>query len=151
MISLHPLMRMVSRWQGPWWVWYSKDLVDWEMRSQLSSFPWEPAGLQHEQWATDAAERNGTYYWYLSLGGDNVGVAVGSSPLGPWTDPLGRALLPESLGKSLDPPTCIRDPGVLQDDDGQYYIVFGACSGPTQPTDSCYYAAELHEVECAHR
>jgi hypothetical protein len=39
----------------------------------------------------------------------------------------------------------------LQDDDGSYYIVFGACSGPVQPDDSCYYLSELHEDMVSYR
>ena len=48
-------------------------------------------------------------------------------------------------GWQLSPPTNIRDPGVLRDDDGRHYIVFGACSGADQPDDTCYYLAELHD------
>lgn len=56
-----------------------------------------------------------------------VAVAVMSAPTptGPWTDPLHHPLLTAAMGASLNPPTTIRDPGVLQDDDGNYYIIFG--------------------------
>ena len=49
-----------------------------------------------------------------------VGVLAGESPVGPWYDPLGRALI--AAGSVA---TEARDPGLLLDDDGQAYIVFG--------------------------
>ena len=49
------------------------------------------------------------------------------------------------------PPAGIRDPGTLADDDGRFYIVFGSCSGPVQPDDCCYYAAELEENMTSHK
>ena len=92
----------------------------------LQDFSWTPPALLNANWATDAAFRNGFYYWYVSVGGDQVAVVRSSGPAGPWEDPLGTFLLPQSLGQSLHPQTCIRVPSVLQDD-GRYYIVFGAC------------------------
>ena len=75
-------------------------------------------------WATDAAARGGHYYFYLSAGPERVGVVTATSPHGPWRDPIGKPLL--SGGNSYDPPTEIRDPGVLHDPStGDYYIVFG--------------------------
>ena len=121
---------------GPWWVWRSSDLVTWVQVGELNDFSWTPKSLVGANWATDAARRadDRRYFWYVSIGGDQVGVATSSTPAGPWDDPLGTFLLPKSLGESLDPPSNIRDPGVLQDTDGSNYLVFGACSGEKQPT-----------------
>ena len=44
-------------------------------------------------WATDAAERNGNYYFYLSAGSERVAVVTSTSPHGPWHDPIGKPLL----------------------------------------------------------
>ena len=79
----------------------------------------------------------------MSIGGKQIAVFEADAPTGPWRDPLGDFLL--ANGSSLSPPTNIRDPGVLRDDDGRHYIVFGACDGANQPDDACYYAAELHD------
>mmetsp|Transcript_137590 Transcript_137590/g.252360 ORF Transcript_137590/g.252360 Transcript_137590/m.252360 type:complete len:484 (-) Transcript_137590:33-1484(-) len=128
---------------GLWWIWQTDDLVKWKQVGMMHEFPWTKPGLGHH-WATDAAERNGMYYWYISVGGANIAVATAPTPVGPWSDPLGKFMLNNSLGSRLKPPTNIRDPGVLHDTDGKYYIVFGACSGPVQPNDTCYYAAELN-------
>lgn len=153
MYATHDVLQNGPCCLGPWWVWQTDDLVTWRNVSLLQDFSWEPTSLRSSasRWATDAAERNGTYYWYVSVGGEDVAVASSGSPSGPWTDPMGRFLLSSDLGRRLRPPTNIRDPGVLKDDDGRYYIVFGACSGPFQPDDSCYYAAELNDDMLSYR
>jgi hypothetical protein len=132
---------------GAWRVWRSDDLVDWTNVSDLGDFSWETAAERDgdSRWATDAAEKDGTYYWYVSVNGNTVSVVKSATPAGPWRDPLGYAMLNASIGKALDPPTSIRDPGTFKDDDGRYYLVYGACSGPSQPTDCCYYASTLDD------
>lgn len=132
---------------GDWWIWETRDLISWRVAGSAPNFAWAPPNLATEMWATDAVKRAdsaGTqhYYWYVSVGGREVSVYVSDTPYGPWHDPLGQPMLPESLGDKLG--TCIRDPGVLVDGDS-YYIVFGACSGPVQPDDSCYFLAQLNE------
>ena len=47
----------------------------------------------------------------------------GKSPTGPFSDPIGKPLIPEGLV-----PTYSRDPGVLMDDDGSNYLIFGTFS-----------------------
>ena len=111
-----------------WWVWSSTDLVTWQQEDIL----WPTTTYAHANrtdcWATDAAERNGTFYFYLSVGGNDIGVVSGPSPKGPWHDPLGQAMIPHGLVKTEG----TRDPGVLQDDDGNSYV---PSSGPThRPT-----------------
>ncbi|NLF32313.1 MAG: family 43 glycosylhydrolase [Planctomycetes bacterium] len=102
-----------------WWVWSSPDLVHWRCECTL-----RPADIHVGPgftgcWATDAAERNGRYYWYFSESAQ-VGVVVGDSPVGPWRDVLGRPMIPAGLV-----PVKAYDPGILIDDDGAAYIVFG--------------------------
>ena len=63
------------------------------------------------------------------MGPKSIGVVNGSSPAGPFSDPLGAPLIPEGLV-----PTYSRDPGVLMDDDGSNYLIFGTFS---------YYMARL--------
>lgn len=104
-----------------WQVWSSPDLVDWTHCSTLT-----PAdtylGRQDAfdaAWATDAAEKDGRYYWYISEGDRQIGVVTGDTPHGPWHDPLGRPLIAEG-----DVPTHAYDPGIYAEDD-ERYIVFG--------------------------
>ena len=103
-----------------WWVWSSSDLINWKYESSLKPEDTYFGKPNNSCWATDAARRNGKYYFYFSMGRSNVGVVVSDSPTGPWKDPLGKPLLSENLT-----PTSERDPGILSDDDGNAYIVFG--------------------------
>ena len=114
-----------------WWVWHTTDLVHWELVSVLKP---EQTYLQKPSsscWGTDAARRNGKYYFYFSMGPRNIGVVEGPSPAGPWHDPLGHALIANG---SVN--TQARDPGILQEADGTSYIVFGTFH---------YYIARLKE------
>ncbi len=114
-----------------WWVWHTTDLVNWEMISVLKPEQTYFRKPSTECWATDAARRNGKYYFYFSMGPENIGVVEGNSPAGPWHDPLGHALIAKGSVR-----TEARDPGILQEPDGTSYIVFGTFD---------YYIARLNE------
>ncbi len=103
-----------------WWVWRTEDFINWK----------EVSILQPEQtfwgkrlswcWATDAIDHNGKYYFYVSVGPQEIGVVVGDTPAGPWKDPLGKPLVAQGAY-----PTAARDPGILRDADGNTYLIFG--------------------------
>ena len=78
-------------------------------------------------YAPDMIYRNGNYYLYFPDGANAIGVAVSSSPTGPFTDPLGRALVSRSTPNANV--QWLFDPGVFIDDDGQAYLYFGG-GGP---------------------
>ena len=103
-----------------WWAWASDDLVNWKQVSTLKPEQTYLGRPYQSCWAGDAATHRGQYYWYFSAGPRNIGVVSGPTPQGPWSDPLGKALVPEGLT-----PTAQRDPGILMDDDGANYLVFG--------------------------
>jgi arabinoxylan arabinofuranohydrolase len=119
-----------------WWVWRSADLVSWEEASVLEpeNTPADPSTYD-ACWATDAATNGAgdAYFFYLSIGAEDVAVVNASSPVGPWTDAVGAPLLPASLGSSLNPPTTIRDPSVFWDGAAPF-IIFGTFT---------YYVARL--------
>lgn len=102
-----------------WWAWSSEDLVHWRRECILSPADTYIGSGFRSCWATDAAERDGRFFWYFSEGPRRTGVVVSDSPGGPWSDPLGRPLLDEGTA-----PTKAYDPGVLVDRDGSAYIVF---------------------------
>lgn len=102
-----------------WWVWSSADLVNWKLESVLKP---EETYLKKPFdgcWATDVGYRNGKYYWYFSEKNQQAGVVVGPSPVGPWTDPLGKPLLTSDMT-----PTDEYDMAIFEDG-GHHYIIFG--------------------------
>lgn len=114
-----------------WWLWSSDDLVNWELEYTLKPEETYIGKPFNQCWATDIVRRNGKFYWYFSEGNQQTGVMVGDSPSGPWKDPLGKPLLSSEMT-----PTHEYDMGIIQDEEGDYYIVFGVWD---------YYIAKLNE------
>ena len=46
-----------------WWIWKTKDLVNYEKVREFKPMPWVQQSARKECWATDAAEKNNSYYW----------------------------------------------------------------------------------------
>ena len=100
-----------------WRVFSSTDAANWTdngVRANIATFPWAGA----DAWASEVEPRNGRYYWYTSVNGNgagwmNIGVAVGNSPLGPFTDAKGGPLIsdstPNSSGLNIDPTVFVDD------------------------------------------
>jgi arabinoxylan arabinofuranohydrolase len=104
----------------------SDDLVNWTDEGEAvkaSNTSW--AGLTY---APDAVYRNGYYYVYFGNGGGSIGVVRSTSPTGPFTDPVGRAIVTGST-PGCSGMTYVFDPAVFIDDDGQAYMYFGG-GGP---------------------
>lgn len=64
------------------------------------------------------------FFLYFANSGGGIGVLTADSPVGPFTDPIGKELI------SRNTPNCadvlwLFDPAVLVDDDGRAYIYFG--------------------------
>lgn len=112
-----------------WWVWSSPDLVNWTKRSVLNPKDTYIGKPYSRCWATDAAYKNGKYYWYFSEGNEQTGVMVSDTPVGPWTDPLGKPLLASDLT-----PTHEYDMAIYEEN-GDHYIIFGVWD---------YYIAKLN-------
>ncbi len=113
-----------------WWVWSSPDLVNWTKRSVLHPKDTYIGKDFTRCWATDAAFKNGKYYWYFSEGNEQTGVVVGDSPVGPWKDVLGKPLLNSDLT-----PTHEYDMAIFEEN-GSHYIIFGVWD---------YYIAKLND------
>lgn len=128
----------------PHWVAYStKDMINWDYHGvvlKASDFPYaNPNGA----WAGQVVERNGKFYYYVTLddmrnGRHAIDVAVSENPLGPYVparldqDPLiTDDMTPDSHRWNAD-----IDPTVLIDDDGQAWIVWG---------NGDFYLAKLKE------
>jgi hypothetical protein len=113
-----------------WHVLSSTNAANWThhgARLSVPTFAWAGA----DAWASEVEPRNGKYYWYTSVNGNgagwmDIGVAVGDTPLGPFTDAKGGPLIsdstPNSSGLNIDPT-------VFVDDDGQAYLYWGGYWG----------------------
>ena len=107
-----------------WYTFSSADMVNWTDHgtvAQWSTFTWASTAA----WAPQAIPRNGKFYIYVPLtaksGGTQIGVGVATSPTGPYTDAIGKALVTANCSGA----TGDIDPTVFIDDDGQAYLYFG--------------------------
>ncbi|MGC4066644.1 MAG: family 43 glycosylhydrolase [Polyangiaceae bacterium] len=114
-----------------WHVFSSKDMAHWRDHGAvltLGAFKWASANA----WAGQVIERNGKFYWYVPVsqrsGGFAIGVAVGNSPIGPFTDARGSALITNAMTTNVNIDWDDIDPSVLVDDDGQAYLYWGNTS-----------------------
>lgn len=82
----------------------------------------------HNSWAPAAAwkEVDGKvkFFLYFADNGGGIGVLESDSPVGPFTDPVGKALISRQTPKCADV-LWLFDPAVLVDDDGRAYLYFG--------------------------
>lgn len=113
-------------------VFYSKDLVNWTDAGEIPV-----AGKKNKngaaKWATNSwapaiacKKINGKdkFFLYFADSANGIGVLSADSPLGPFKDPINKALI------SRNTPTCntinwLFDPAVFVDDDNRAYIYFG--------------------------
>ena len=113
-----------------WQLFSTTDMEHWTDHGVVmttATFKWARQG--DNAWASQAIERDGRWYWYVAAedaanGLHGIGVAVADRPEGPWTDPIGRPLIPGNWGYI--------DPSVMIDDDGQAYLFWG--------NNGCWYA-----------
>lgn len=107
----------------------SDDMVNWtdhgaiEVAGSSGAATWAT-----NSWAPCAAHKtiNGKekFFLYFCNGGNGVSVLTSDSPTGPWTDPLGGALISRSTPNCANV-TWLFDPAVFVDDDGTGYLYFG--------------------------
>jgi len=100
--------------------WSSRDLVSWKNEGVILDLPRDLAWADIHAWAPAIAAKNGKYYYYYSAD-KNIGVAVADKPEGPFTDPLGKPLVPRSLFPTMQ----AIDPMVFVDEDGSAYLYWG--------------------------
>ena len=112
-----------------WLVFSSPDMVTWTEHPvplKVTDFNW----AKSDAWASHVVERNGKFYWYATVGhgsipGFSVGVAVADSPLGPFKDARGSALITNNMTTDVKIGWDDIDPAVFIDDNGQAYIFWG--------------------------
>lgn len=113
----------------------SPDLKSWTKTAQpifqFKSAPWIAANGRdyNGAWAPCAAEKNGKYYLYYSVGPQSdqvparIGVAVGNSPGGTFVD-SGKALITGQKGFEAIDPEVFKDPK-----SGKYFLYAGGSAG----------------------
>jgi hypothetical protein len=125
---LYPTTDGYASWSGTYYKAFSStDLVNWTDHGTILDNGPDVSWADNSAWAPAIAARNGQYYLYFSGGlasgntAKQLGVAVSSSPTGPFRDALGRPLVASgqfSGGQAIDPM-------VFTDDDGQSYLYWG--------------------------
>ena len=82
------------------------------------------------------AEGKTEFFLYFANSGNGVGVLKSDSPLGPWEDPIGHALIAPSTNELASDPVCwCFDPGAVVDDNGVGWLAIGG-GNPMSPTES---------------
>ncbi len=113
-----------------WYAFSTTNMVDYEKHGPLLSvddFAWASG----DAFASHVIERDGKFYWYVAIRhkdvkvheGFAIGVAVADSPLGPFKDAIGKALITDATPNSI---VLNIDPAVYIDDDGQAYFYWGS-------------------------
>ena len=96
----------------------SIDLTNWQDEGVIFDIGSQSSWANNNGWAPGLAYKNNKYYFYYTAE-VKIGVAVGDSPTGPFTD-IGSPLI------ATDPFTDdIIDAMVFTDDDGETYIYYG--------------------------
>lgn len=102
---------------GPAQVWVSKDFRNW--KNVILNWP-----TTEVVWAPDVVQQNDTTFRYYYCEPCMVHAGESSSPLGPWTNILGKTdavLVPDRYVHNA----ITLDPQLFRDDDGQEYLYFG--------------------------
>lgn len=112
-----------------WRVFATTNLLDWTQVQTISPKDNYMENTSEDCWASDAASRNGKYYFYFSDRKRGIGVMYANNPKGPYQDALGKPL----VAPMHDPTIFIND-----DKNKSPYIVYGDKS-------DAYYIAQLNE------
>ncbi|WP_200974507.1 glycoside hydrolase family 43 protein [Echinicola sp. 20G] len=119
-----------------WLIYSSTDMVNWEERAAVNvkeTFEW----AADDAWASEVIEKDGKFYWFVTVShkeihGKSIGIAVADSPIGPWKDALGHALITNDMTTDAKISWDDIDPTVFIDDDGSAHLFWG--------NTICYYA-----------
>ncbi|WP_397376714.1 glycoside hydrolase family 43 protein [Paenibacillus sp. p3-SID867] len=107
----------------------SSDLINWTDHGAIQvAGPTGAAAWATQSWAPAAAHKvidgEDRFFLYFANNASGIGVLMSDSPVGPWTDPIGKPLITRNT-PGVEGVTWLFDPAVLVDDDGKAYIYFG--------------------------
>ncbi|HEY9109140.1 MAG TPA: glycoside hydrolase family 43 protein [Roseateles sp.] len=112
-----------------WRVYSTCDMRRWTdhgVPATVKTFAW----AKSDAFAADVVKHNGKFYMYApvkhsTVPGFAIGVAVADSPIGPFKDARGSALVTNDMTRETPNSWDDIDPAVFVDDDGQAYMYFG--------------------------
>ena len=106
----------------------SADLVNWDDHGTIdvkAIAPWIATSWAPSVVSREESDGQTHFYLYFTNSASGIGVLTATSPTGPWTDPLGHALIDgktAGIGKISN----IIDPGVaINPTTGEAYLTFG--------------------------
>ena len=100
--------------------WTNHGIIDVKKAAPWITTSWAPSVVSREE-----SDGKTHFYLYFTNSANGIGVLTATSPTGPWTDPLGHALIDrntEGLGtisQIIDPGACIKPDGSVA------YLTFG--------------------------
>lgn len=113
-----------------WLVYSTADMRRWTAHGpimRVSDFRW----ASRDAWASQVIRRNGRYWFYAAVEHDGtrpgkaIGVAVSDSPIGPFVDARGSALITNQMTPRGTHSWEDIDPTVITDDGGTTWIAWG--------------------------
>ena len=113
-----------------WLAFSSEDMVNWTQHGPImkaTDFKW----AKGDAWAAHMIERDGTFYFYTTVRhkddkpGFAIGVATSKSPLGPFVDARGSALVTDDMTKHTPNDWDDIDPAIWVEENGDTYMFFG--------------------------
>lgn len=119
----------------------SSDMINWTDHGEIAVGSSKGAAKwAGNSWAPAIAHKkiNGKekFFLYFANSANSIGVLTADSPTGPWTDPVGKALIDRNTpGCSTEDVPWLFDPAVLVDDDGKGYLYFGGIGDTTDKSN----------------
>lgn len=115
-----------------WVVYSTTDMRHWTFHGSVmkpTDFKW----AVRDAWASQVIEKNGKFWFYTTVqhgppyNGNAIGVAVADTPLGPFKDARGSALVHDGMTPTPEDPNDWDDidPTVFTDDDGTTWLAWG--------------------------
>ncbi|WP_339261163.1 glycoside hydrolase family 43 protein [Paenibacillus sp. FSL R5-0713] len=107
----------------------SDDLINWTDHGEIRvAGPQGAATWASQSWAPAAAHQildgEDCFFLYFANNASGIGVLSAPTPVGPWVDPIGKALVTRET-PGVEDVTWLFDPAVIVDDDHQAYLYFG--------------------------
>lgn len=118
----------------------SYDMKNWTDHGEVFRVP-RDVSWAGNAWAPGAAYKNNTVYVYFPNGASGVGVITAPTPVGPYKDPNGKAII---SGAGCDGIAWCFDPGVFVDTDGQGYLIWGGGENAARPYGNNFSMVKLN-------